>query len=214
MSVIDKFLDAIKMNDDVLEDDYLDDEYDEDSYDDPEEERPKKRILRRNDDEEDLRPKKQAFRRNDDDAYESRRPAAKEADSYAEEPRVQPQKQMGTRTSTRSGSKISPMRTPGSRRTSGMQVCVIKPRSIEDSREVADTLLDECTVILNMEGVDFELAQRIIDFTCGSCYALHGKIQKVSNYIFIITPVNVDISGDIQEMVGSSYDMPSFGTSF
>ncbi|MCD7834639.1 MAG: cell division protein SepF [Lachnospiraceae bacterium] len=201
MSVIDKFLDAIKMNDDVLEDDYLDDEYDE-GYEEPEEERPKKRILRRNEEEEIGR----------------RRPAVREEDSASEEPRFQSQavqKQTRSRTATtRTSSKISPMRTPASKRSGGMEVCMIKPKSIEDSREVTNTLLDECTVILNMEGIDFELAQRIIDFACGSCYAIHGKLQKVSNYIFIITPPNVDISGDFQEMVGGSYDMPSFGTSF
>ncbi|MCD7814719.1 MAG: cell division protein SepF [Lachnospiraceae bacterium] len=202
MSVIDKFLDAIKMNDDVLEDDYLDDEEEED-YEEPEEERPKKRILRRNEEEE----------------FGRRRTAVKEEDSASEEPRFQSQtaqKQTRSRTAsaTRTSSKISPMRTPASKRSGGMEVCVIKPKSIEDSREVTNTLLDECTVILNMEGIDFELAQRIIDFACGSCYAIHGKLQKVSNYIFIITPPNVDISGDFQEMVGGSYDMPSFGTSF
>ncbi|MCD8074929.1 MAG: cell division protein SepF [Lachnospiraceae bacterium] len=202
MSVIDKFLDAIKMNDDVLEDDYLDDEYDE-GYEESEVERPKKRILRRNEEEEIGR----------------RRAAVKEEeDSAPEEPRYQSQavqKQTRSRTATtRTSSKISPMRTPASKRSGGMEVCVIKPKSIEDSREVTNTLLDECTVILNMEGIDFELAQRIIDFACGSCYAIHGKLQKVSNYIFIITPPNVDISGDFQEMVGGSYDMPSFGTSF
>jgi len=197
MSVIDKFLDAIKMNDDVLEDDYLDDEYEE-SFDEPEEERPKKRILRR----------------NEDDDFERRRTTVKEEEPAAEEPRVQPQKQTRARTTTRTNSKISPMRTPNTKRSGGMEVCVIKPKSIEDSREVTDTLLDECTVILNMEGIDFELAQRIIDFACGSCYAIHGKLQKVSNYIFIITPPNVDISGDFQEMVGGAYDLPSFGTSF
>ncbi|MCC8104288.1 MAG: cell division protein SepF [Clostridiales bacterium] len=197
MSVIDRFLDAIKMNDDVLEDDYLDDEYEE-GYDEPEEVRPKKRILRR----------------NEEDEFELRRTAVKEEEPVVEEEQPQPPKQPRSRTSTRTSSKISPMRTPGTKRSGGMEVCVIKPRSIEDSREVTDTLLDECTVILNMEGIDFELAQRIIDFACGSCYAIHGKLQKVSNYIFIITPPNVDISGDFQEMVGSSYDMPSFGTSF
>ena len=42
-----------------------------------------------------------------------------------------------------------------------MEVCVIKPASMEDTREIADTLLDNATVILNLEGIDVELAQRI-----------------------------------------------------
>lgn len=195
MGVIDKFLNAMKMNDDdVLDDDYLDDEY-EDDYDEPEEERPKRHVLNRFRDEE------------------AERQSLGTRESSPEEPRVQSQAPRQARArSTRSGSKISPMRS--SKRSSGMEVCVIKPKSIEDAREVTETLLDECTVILNMEGTDFELAQRIIDFSCGSCYAIQGKLQKVSNYIFIITPPSVDISGDFQEIMSGAYDIPSFGTTF
>ena len=49
---------------------------------------------------------------------------------------------------------------------------MIKPASMEDTREIADTLLDNATVILNLEGIDVELAQRIIDFASGACYSL------------------------------------------
>lgn len=67
--------------------------------------------------------------------------------------------------------KISQMRP---RKGSGMEVCVIKPRSMEDTHEITETLQENCTVVLNMEGIDMDLAQRIIDFSSGSCYALHG----------------------------------------
>ena len=60
----------------------------------------------------------------------------------------------------------------------GMEVCVIKPRSMEDTREITDTLLASCTVVLNMEGLDVDIAQRIIDFASGSCYAIDGNLQK------------------------------------
>ncbi|MCD7884955.1 MAG: cell division protein SepF [Lachnospiraceae bacterium] len=205
MSVIDRFLNVMKMNDDVLEEEFLDDPEEEEDYDEPEEVRPKKRITRK------FKDKESDFERMSQDSDRVEQTAREEAAP------TQPQsvRQSRPRSTTRS-SKISPMRTGSNvgRRSGSMEVCVIKPKNIEDSREVTETLLDECTVILNMEGIDFELAQRIIDFACGSCYAIHGKLQKVSNYIFIITPPNVDISGDFQEMVGTSYDVPSFGTSF
>ena len=79
-----------------------------------------------------------------------------------------------------------------------MEVCVIRPTSMEDTREIADTLVDNSTVVLNLEGLDMELAQRIIDFTSGACYSLGGSLQKVSSYIFILGPYNVDITGDLQ----------------
>ena len=48
--------------------------------------------------------------------------------------------------------------------------------------------LRNATVVLNLEGIDVELAQRIIDFTSGACYSLGGSLQKVSSYIFILGP--------------------------
>ena len=81
-----------------------------------------------------------------------------------------------------------------------MEVCVIRPTSMEDTREIADTLVDNSTVVLNLEGLDMELAQRIIDFT----YSLGGSLQKVSSYIFILGPYNVDITGDLQNILGSN----------
>ena len=60
------------------------------------------------------------------------------------------------------------------------------------------------TVILNLEGIDVELAQRIIDFTSGACYSLGGSLQKVSSYIFVLGPSNVDITGDLQNILGGS----------
>ncbi|MCL2051916.1 MAG: cell division protein SepF [Lachnospiraceae bacterium] len=90
----------------------------------------------------------------------------------------------------------------------GMEVCVIKPTSVEDAREITDTLLNNRTVVLNLEGIDVEIAQRIIDFTSGSTYAIHGNLQKISHYIFIITPASVDISGDFQEILSGTFDVP------
>lgn len=104
-------------------------------------------------------------------------------------------------------SRITPMR---SRKTSsGMEVCVFKPTLFDEAREITDTLLSQCTVVLNFEGLDVELAQRIIDFASGSCYAIGGNLQKVSNYIFIMTPKSVDISGDFQDIISGAFDIPT-----
>lgn len=113
----------------------------------------------------------------------------------------------------RSAPKITPMRSGRKGTTSNMEVCVIKPSSFEDAREIAETLLADRTVILNMEGLDLGLAQRIIDFISGCCYAIDGNLQKVSNYIFIITPSAVDISGDLQGIV-DAFDFSGIQTGF
>ena len=92
-----------------------------------------------------------------------------------------------------------------SRKQNGnMAVCVIKPTSFEDAREITETLLMNRTVVLNVEGLDVEIAQRIIDFASGACYSLNGSLQKISSYIFVLGPSSVDITGDLQNILGGS----------
>lgn len=109
-----------------------------------------------------------------------------------------------------SPSKVAPIRQNVTRKVAGngMEVCVIKPSNVEDAREITETLLANRTVVLNLEGLDVDIAQRIIDFTSGSCFAIGGNLQKISHYIFIITPACVDISGDFQDLIGGSFEMP------
>lgn len=46
------------------------------------------------------------------------------------------------------------------------------------------------------------LPREIIDFISGATFAINGNLQKISNYIFLVTPTNVDISGDLQDLLG------------
>lgn len=160
MSVMDKFLNAMKLNDE--EDEY----YDDDFYDD------------------DPEPVKKPSPAKDDMALDD------------------------DKTIKKSVPKVTPMRQMKKMSGSGMEVCVIKPTTVEDAREITETLLANRTVVLNLEGLDVDIAQRIIDFTSGSCFAISGNLQKISHYIFIITPASVDISGDFQEILSGSFDVP------
>ena len=106
-----------------------------------------------------------------------------------------------------SNNKVTPMRQANKK--TNMEVCVIKPTTVDDAREITETLLSGSTVILNLEGLDLEVAQRIIDFTSGATFAINGNLQKISNYIFLVTPTNVGISGDLTDLLNSSFDTAS-----
>ena len=101
----------------------------------------------------------------------------------------------------------------GKKTSSGMEVIVVKPSGFEDARDISETLLADRTVVLNMEGLDLALAQRIIDFVSGACYAIDGNLQKVTNFIFLVTPHGVDISGDITEIM-NAFDFSGIQTGF
>ena len=100
----------------------------------------------------------------------------------------------------RSNPKVVPMRR-------SMEVTMIKPTSMEDSRDICDYLLAGKAVVLNMEGIHTEVAKRIIDFTSGATYSMNGNLQKISNYIFIATPDSVELSGDFQDILAAGSAM-------
>ncbi|MBQ3889554.1 MAG: cell division protein SepF, partial [Clostridia bacterium] len=53
------------------------------------------------------------------------------------------------------------------------------------------------TVVLNLEKTPKDVARRLVDFLSGVAYANNGQLKKVANNTFIITPYNVDVSGDL-----------------
>ena len=83
--------------------------------------------------------------------------------------------------------------------TTQMKVVVINPEKYDDAQEICDHIKSKKPVVINLELMNGETAQRIIDFLSGAAYALDGDIQKVANNIFIIAPQNVDISGNFKE---------------
>lgn len=150
-----------------------------------------------------------------EDDYEEE-PKAKSRTSFRKDKRedIEEEDDRFEEKTARPNAKVTPIRPAKKPSGSGMEVCVIKPTSVEDAREITETLLNNRTVVLNVEGLDMEIAQRIIDFTSGSCFAISGNLQKISNYIFIITPASVDISGDFLNLVDTSFQGRGIQTEF
>ena len=185
MGVLDKVLDVFKWEDYDDDDDFIDEEY-ESEYDD--------------------KPAKKGFL----DRFKTSKENADEDYDYEDDATVNDKPIRASRPN-----KVTPMRQPSSRHSiTGMEVCVIKQTSVEDSREIAETLLSGRTVILNLEGLDLDTAQRIIDFTLGATFAIDGNLQKISNYIILVTPTNVEISGDLQDLLGGSFDASTMRTGY
>ena len=188
MNIWDKFLDAVKVNEEYDDDDFLDD-----VDDDFEDEKPKKRFFKKLDDDfdeefDDLPPAK-SYKNAEKQSAAAKAPKASRTTTSS-----------SAASSKASAGKVTPMYNVSKKKTGASgEVCVMKPKRFDEATEVVDALLDNCTVILNLEGLDMELAQHIIDFTSGASYSLDGSIRRVSAYIFILTPEGVDITGDSQD---------------
>lgn len=142
------------------------------------------------------------------------------SDEFDDTPEVQPAKVHSTSDYKRervkgvgrsSSSKVVPIRTT----PKGLEVCIMKPTSFEDSQIICDMLLTGRATVINLEGFDDKLAQRTMDFVSGSVYAISGKLHRISSCIFIVSPDNVDISGDYLDMIkDDNFDPPTFNSKF
>jgi cell division inhibitor SepF len=73
---------------------------------------------------------------------------------------------------------------------------VVSPTSFNHAQEVADKFKASQPVILNLQGVDRDLARRLIDFSSGLCYGLGGHMEKVAHQVYLLTPTNVEVSAE------------------
>lgn len=115
------------------------------------------------------------------------------------------------KTTTANVSKVVPIRS----NIRGLEVCIMKPTSFEDSQDICDMLLSGRAAVINLEGFDVEIAQRVMDFVSGAVYALGGKLHQISSYIFIISPDSVDISGDYLDLIKQNgFEVPTLSKEF
>jgi len=89
--------------------------------------------------------------------------------------------------------------TSGINSSMALEMKVIKPERFEAVTQIGDHLLARRTVVLNLEDTNKETVRRIIDFCSGVAFAIEGQIKRVANSTYIITPKNVDVSGDQPE---------------
>ena len=90
--------------------------------------------------------------------------------------------------------------------TTHLQVIVVKPEKYSDAAAIADHFKNKKTVVLNLDNTNKDVANRLIDFLGGVAYAADGDLKRSANTTYIIVPVNVDISGDMIDELGSNAD--------
>lgn len=82
-----------------------------------------------------------------------------------------------------------------------VKVVVAKPQSFEETQGLANHLKNRRPIIINLEKTNAEVAKRIVDFICGTTYALNGNMQRVGNGIFLFVPSNIEINSEFKEQI-------------
>ncbi len=82
--------------------------------------------------------------------------------------------------------------------TSQAKLTITKPLKYDDATEICTALKNRKIVVVNTTSLELRVAQRLIDFISGACYALEGDFQEVEKGVFIVTPSNIDVSNEFK----------------
>jgi len=86
--------------------------------------------------------------------------------------------------------------------TGKTQLILVRPDSFNDAPAIAANMRAKKAVVLNLEGVEKNLARRIVDFLSGCGYALDGSVKKVSQSTYVFCPHNMEVLGDLKSLQG------------
>jgi cell division inhibitor SepF len=115
-----------------------------------------------------------------------------EDEEYFETPEPEPQRRNVVAFAARDG------------RRSGAEVSVFVPHAFADVTEIADALRARQVVIVNLQGADRGLLQRVVDFCSGVAYTIDGRIQKLAEAMYLVVPPGVTVNAQgIRESLGA-----------
>jgi cell division inhibitor SepF len=81
------------------------------------------------------------------------------------------------------------------------KMIIVEPRVYAEAQEIADHLKNRRAIVVNLQRIQHDQAKRIVDFLSGTTYALGGDIQRIGSNIFLCTPDNVEVAGNISEFL-------------
>lgn len=73
------------------------------------------------------------------------------------------------------------------------RIATIGPRSYNEARSVGEEFRQGVPVIIDLTGMDDSDAKRIVDFSAGLVFGLHGTIQRMSSKVFLLSPQGADV---------------------
>ncbi|MFC4903526.1 cell division protein SepF [Kocuria oceani] len=74
-------------------------------------------------------------------------------------------------------------------------ITTVHPRSYNDAKSIGEAFREGTPVIMNVSDMGDAEAKRLVDFSAGLVFALHGSIERVTGKVFLLTPSYVEVVG-------------------
>ena len=75
------------------------------------------------------------------------------------------------------------------------RIVTVHPSTYNEARVIGESFRDGVPVIVNLTNMSESDARRMVDFSAGLVFGLHGAIERVTPRVFLLTPASVDIDG-------------------
>lgn len=98
-------------------------------------------------------------------------------------------------------SSLSERRRPGAVVTELSRITTLHPRTYNEARTIGEHFREGIPVIMNLSEMDDSDAKRLVDFSAGLVFAVHGTIERVTNKVFLLSPPNVSVAAEDKQRI-------------
>jgi cell division inhibitor SepF len=95
---------------------------------------------------------------------------------------------------------VQPRRGP-TQAMDAYRITTMHPRTYNEARTIGEHFRTGIPVIMNLTDMDDADAKRLVDFSAGLIFGLHGSIERVTNKVFLLTPANVEITAEDKSLI-------------
>jgi cell division inhibitor SepF len=74
------------------------------------------------------------------------------------------------------------------------RITTLHPRTYNEARTIGEHFRAGTPVIMNLSEMDDADAKRLVDFAAGLTFGLHGRIERVTAKVFLLSPHNVTVT--------------------
>jgi cell division inhibitor SepF len=85
------------------------------------------------------------------------------------------------------------------------RITTLHPRTYNDARRVGEEFREGVPVIMNLTDMDDVDAKRLVDFAAGLVFGCRGTIERVTNKVFLLSPVNVDVAAEARRLAQDGF---------
>jgi cell division inhibitor SepF len=102
----------------------------------------------------------------------------------------------GTRSQSAVALDTAPRPQPVPAYEEGYRITTLHPHSYNDARAIGEHFRTGTPVIMNLTEMDDTDAKRLVDFAAGLIFGLHGRIERVTNKVFLLSPEHVEVTAE------------------